>query len=383
MTARKGAGPGSAATDLEARETVGIGNAAVSKAKSSERQAAPKSWRDVLPIHPAADLFPLMAPDELKALGEDIKKNGLKIPIVFCLADDGKGKLLLDGRNRLDAMELIGRKLVNRRDELALDPMYLHGLANDDDPYAFVISINIRRRHLTTDQKRELIAKLIKATPEKSDRQIAETAKASPTTVGTVRAEMEAKGDVSKLDTRTDSKGRQQPAKKTTTPQRAGHGRHVCWQCQKWGAVGEVEQHEFEAYCGTDVWLHPACVAAFRLSLEHDQKSRDDIGENSAVEATRKDARIEELQAEKRRLEIENVGLRSEVEVAKSAARPVPESKSASRCSICREKKQARAARVFVCDLCAEIHELETTANPAPPADDGLDIPPWLRRAAP
>ena len=37
---------------------------------------ATKSWRDI-PIHPAADLFPLMAPDELKALGEDIKKNGL------------------------------------------------------------------------------------------------------------------------------------------------------------------------------------------------------------------------------------------------------------------------------------------------------------------
>ena len=25
------------------------------------------SWRDVLPIHPAADLFPLMSPDELTA----------------------------------------------------------------------------------------------------------------------------------------------------------------------------------------------------------------------------------------------------------------------------------------------------------------------------
>ena len=68
------------------------------------------------------------------------------------------------------------------------------------DPYAYVISANIHRRHLTAEQKRELIAKLIKATPEKSDRQIAETVKASPTTVGTVRAGMEAKGEVSKLD---------------------------------------------------------------------------------------------------------------------------------------------------------------------------------------
>jgi len=69
-------------------------------------------------------------------------------------------------------------------------------------------------RHLTAEQRRELIAKLIKAQPEKSNRQIAEAAKASPTTVGTVRAKMEAAGDVSKLDTRTDSRGREQRAKR-------------------------------------------------------------------------------------------------------------------------------------------------------------------------
>jgi hypothetical protein len=39
MTAGKGAGPGSAATDLKARETVGIGNAAVSKASPQDPQA--------------------------------------------------------------------------------------------------------------------------------------------------------------------------------------------------------------------------------------------------------------------------------------------------------------------------------------------------------
>jgi hypothetical protein len=87
-------------------------------------------------------------------------------------------------------------------------------LGRDVDPWAYVISANLHRRHLTVEQKRDLIAKLIKATPEKSDRQIAETVKASPTTVGTVRAEMEATGDVSKLDTRTDSRGPAQPATK-------------------------------------------------------------------------------------------------------------------------------------------------------------------------
>jgi hypothetical protein len=32
-------------------------------------------WRNVLPIHPTTELFPRMTPDELRALGEDIKKK--------------------------------------------------------------------------------------------------------------------------------------------------------------------------------------------------------------------------------------------------------------------------------------------------------------------
>src|SRR5262249_48331951 len=50
------------------------------------------------------------------------------------------------------------------------------------DPVAYVISANIKRRHLTTEQKRELIAKLIKAQPEKSSRQVAKVVGVSHTT---------------------------------------------------------------------------------------------------------------------------------------------------------------------------------------------------------
>jgi hypothetical protein len=180
-----------------------------------------KSWRDVLPIHPAADLFPRMSESELAALAEDIKANGLKSPVVLWVPgspndypdDSDPPRYVLDGINRLDAMERAGIQLVEN-DPTDPDPFTNRLTAcsrdkyeSDTDPYAYVISANIHRRHLTAEQKRDLIAKLIKAQPEKSDRQIAGTVKASPTTVGTVRAEMEAKGDVSKLDTRTDSRG--------------------------------------------------------------------------------------------------------------------------------------------------------------------------------
>jgi hypothetical protein len=44
-----------------------------------------KSWRKVLPIHPAAELLPRMAHDELRALGEDIRENGLRVPLALSL----------------------------------------------------------------------------------------------------------------------------------------------------------------------------------------------------------------------------------------------------------------------------------------------------------
>ena len=34
------------------------------------------------------------------------------------------------------------------------------------DPYAYVMSANLHRRHLTPEQRRELVAKLLKASPE-------------------------------------------------------------------------------------------------------------------------------------------------------------------------------------------------------------------------
>jgi hypothetical protein len=138
-----------------------------------------KRWRDVLPVHPAADLFPLMSESELRELGEDIKKNGLRSPITVYNGE------LLDGRNRLDAMVLAGIEIEIRLPHkgtlsfhrLDIDGIYAQQGVSElppcTDPYAYVLSANIHRRHLTADQKRELIEKLLKVKPNASDRTIA------------------------------------------------------------------------------------------------------------------------------------------------------------------------------------------------------------------
>jgi ParB-like chromosome segregation protein Spo0J len=59
-------------------------------------------WRPSA-VHPLADLFPMMEPDDLAALADDIKANGLQQPIVV----DDAG-VLIDGRNRLAACKRAG-----------------------------------------------------------------------------------------------------------------------------------------------------------------------------------------------------------------------------------------------------------------------------------
>ena len=155
-------------------------------------------------FHPLADLFPQMQGAEFDELVADIKAHGLREDIVLY---DG---MILDGRNRCRACLAAGWTW-DAIDQVCSD---LGDMGLIHDPAAYVISANIHRRPLTAEQKRELVEKLLKATPEKPDRQIAKIAKVSPTTVGTKRAKMEKTGDVSKLDTRQDTKGRKQPANK-------------------------------------------------------------------------------------------------------------------------------------------------------------------------
>jgi ParB-like chromosome segregation protein Spo0J len=98
-----------------------------------------------LEFHPLADIFPLLEGDEFNNLVSDIKANGLHEAII--VYEDK----ILDGRNRYRALLALG-----------IDPEgYCVDETDDiDDPVAYVISLNLRRRHLDESQRAMVAAKL-------------------------------------------------------------------------------------------------------------------------------------------------------------------------------------------------------------------------------
>jgi ParB-like chromosome segregation protein Spo0J len=177
-----------------------------------------------------------MATDaELDELAADIEKHGIRSPIAVWRPTAGAMQgVVLDGRNRLAAAERLGwtpspgmvggnHLIAFGNDHPSAPVLDLHGGKSKRavDPYEYVLSANLHRRHLTVAQRREIVAKVLQAQPEKSDRQVAKSVGTSPTTVGSERKKLEQAGDVSKLDTRTDTKGREQPATKPKKPKRA------------------------------------------------------------------------------------------------------------------------------------------------------------------
>ncbi|MDV3129099.1 ParB N-terminal domain-containing protein [Mycobacterium sp. 21AC1] len=152
-----------------------------------------------LPVHPAAEIFPMMSDAEIDELAQDIKANGLQVPIVVAYTDEScTSTVVIDGRNRLKACQLAGVSPVTE----------LFSPAFKDDLVPLILSLNVHRRHLTSEQKRTILAASIKAEPELSDRQHAKRAKASDKTAGAVRRELESTAEIPQLDKRVGGDGR-------------------------------------------------------------------------------------------------------------------------------------------------------------------------------
>jgi N6-adenosine-specific RNA methylase IME4 len=96
------------------------------------------------PSHPLADLFPPLSPDEYAALLDSIRDNGQREPIT--LHRDGH---IIDGRNRAQICVELGIQPQNRTFD-----------GPDSDLLAFVLDLNLKRRHLNESQRAMIAADL-------------------------------------------------------------------------------------------------------------------------------------------------------------------------------------------------------------------------------
>lgn len=148
-------------------------------------------------------LLPPLAEDEYTSLIEDIRARGVLQPIIV----DETGEII-DGHHRKTIADSYG---------LPCPALKCPPNLSEAEKRSLALDLNMHRRHLSREQKRELIRNSLAADPSLSDRQHAERVGASPTTVGAVRDDMEEAGELSNLDSRTGADGVERPAHITTT----------------------------------------------------------------------------------------------------------------------------------------------------------------------
>jgi len=95
------------------------------------------------PLHPAAEIFPVMDEAAFAALVADIASHGQREPILIL---DGQ---VIDGRHRLRVCEQLG-----------ITPLVREVTADEGDPLDLVISLNLHRRHLNESQRAMVAARL-------------------------------------------------------------------------------------------------------------------------------------------------------------------------------------------------------------------------------
>ena len=96
-------------------------------------------------------LLPALSDAEYANLKADIAAHGVRVPIV----KDGSTGATIDGHHRLKAVAEL------REEGIAVKPLVdVRRFEDDEDRVGFVVSSNLFRRHLTREQRVEVVASL-------------------------------------------------------------------------------------------------------------------------------------------------------------------------------------------------------------------------------
>ncbi len=142
-------------------------------------------------------VLPPLSEADFAALKADIAARGVLIPVEY----DEEGNIL-DGHHRVQACEELG---------VTSWPRFIRTGLSEEGKRVHARQLNLARRHLSQEQKRELIAVQLRETPEVSNRQIAEGLGVNHETVGAVRADLESIGEIRQCPRET-ADGRTYPA---------------------------------------------------------------------------------------------------------------------------------------------------------------------------
>jgi len=128
--------------------------------------------------HPLAMAIPEMLTDEYIELVADIKKHGVRFPVIMY---EG---FVLDGRHRVRACVDLG----------IADVATEEFTGTKEEAEALVLSANVYRRQLTFQQRLKLVQVELARDPAQSDRSIADKTDVSEHTVAKVRTNSNARG---------------------------------------------------------------------------------------------------------------------------------------------------------------------------------------------
>lgn len=133
--------------------------------------------------------MPPLTSVEYAELKESIRRDGINVPVI--IDEDGN---VIDGHHRVMIAQELGIKYPKHM---------VYGLS-EDQKLDMSVSLNVDRRQLTREQKRQVVAAQLKRHPEKSNREHARQIGVDHKTVDAVRDSLEESGEIPHFSKRED-----------------------------------------------------------------------------------------------------------------------------------------------------------------------------------
>jgi site-specific DNA-methyltransferase (adenine-specific) len=130
-------------------------------------------------------VLPDLPPEEFVALKADIAEHGIQ----YHLIQDEEGNTL-DGHQRERIAEELG---------ITKYPVKVLSGLTEEEKWHLALSLNVKRRHLTTKQKQALVEQELKRTPDLANNWLAEIVGVDDKTVAAARMRLEARSEIPKV----------------------------------------------------------------------------------------------------------------------------------------------------------------------------------------